>query len=114
MFEHYSQLVIDFVRVHHAWAAPIVFVLAFGESLAFISLLVPAWAALVGIGALISASGHVVLDAGLPVTDLVGLAEAAAKWGASITVRRASARGTADLERIARAGRGRVTFDLSA
>jgi hypothetical protein len=63
---------------------------------------------------LISASGHVVLDAGLPVTDLVGLAEAAAKWGASITVRRASVRGTADLERIARAGRGRVTFDLSA
>ena len=29
----------------------------FGESLAFISLLIPAWAALVGIGALISASG---------------------------------------------------------
>jgi membrane protein DedA with SNARE-associated domain len=57
MFEHYSQLVIDFVRVHHAWAAPIVFALAFGESLAFISLLIPAWAALVGIGALISASG---------------------------------------------------------
>jgi membrane protein DedA with SNARE-associated domain len=57
MFEQYSQLVIDFVRAHHIWAAPIVFALAFGESLAFISLLVPAWAALVGIGALISASG---------------------------------------------------------
>ena len=35
------------------WAAPIVFALAFGESLAFISLLIPAWAALVGIGVLI-------------------------------------------------------------
>ena len=57
MFEHYSQLIIDFVRLHHMWAAPIVFVLAFGESLAFISLLLPAWAALVGIGALIGASG---------------------------------------------------------
>ena len=33
------------------------FLLAFGESLAFISLLVPAWGALVGIGALIGASG---------------------------------------------------------
>ncbi len=57
MFEQYSQLVIDFVRTHHMWAAPIVFALAFGKSLAFVSLLVPAWAALVGIGALISASG---------------------------------------------------------
>ena len=34
---------------------PIVLVLAFGESLAFISLLVPAWGALVAIGALIGA-----------------------------------------------------------
>ena len=44
----------DFVRDHAGWAAPIVLVLAFGESLAFISLLIPAWAALVGIGVLIS------------------------------------------------------------
>jgi membrane protein DedA with SNARE-associated domain len=51
------QSLIDFVRVHESWAAPIVFALAFGESLAFISLLIPAWAALVGIGALIGASG---------------------------------------------------------
>jgi membrane protein DedA with SNARE-associated domain len=48
---------IDFVRQHQAWAAPIVLLLAFGESLAFISLLIPAWGALVAIGALIGASG---------------------------------------------------------
>ena len=42
--------------LHQAWAAPIVFALCFAESLAFISLLIPAWAALVGIGAIISAS----------------------------------------------------------
>lgn len=57
MFEsleaHAHQLV-EFVRLHQAWATPIVFALAFGESLAFISLLIPAWAALVGIGALIN------------------------------------------------------------
>lgn len=47
----------EFVRANQAWAAPIVFALAFGESLAFISLLLPAWAALVGIGALIGSSG---------------------------------------------------------
>ena len=55
--EAYATQIIDFVRDHHAWAAPIVFTLAFAESLAFISLLVPAWAALVGIGALIMSSG---------------------------------------------------------
>lgn len=54
--DHYILPIIDYVRVHQAWAAPIVFVLCFAESLAFISLLIPAWAALVGIGALISAS----------------------------------------------------------
>jgi len=55
--EQHAQQVVEFVRAHEAWAAPVVFVLAFAESLAFISLLVPAWAALVGIGVLI-ASGN--------------------------------------------------------
>ena len=49
--------VVQFVRDHEAWAAPIVFVLAFAESLAFISLLVPAWGALVAMGALIKSGG---------------------------------------------------------
>jgi len=53
----YAQPIIDFVRIHQVWAAPVVFLLCFAESLAFISLLIPAWAALVGIGTLISASG---------------------------------------------------------
>src|SRR5262252_9781477 len=55
--EAHAQQVVEFVRIHEVWAAPVVFALAFGESLAFISLLLPAWAALVGIGVLIS-SGH--------------------------------------------------------
>jgi membrane protein DedA with SNARE-associated domain len=55
--EYYAHELTAFVRDHAAWAAPIAFVLAFGESLAFISLLVPATVALVGIGALIGASG---------------------------------------------------------
>ena len=53
----FAHALADFVRDHQAWAAPIVLVLAFGESLAFISLLIPAWGALVAIGALIGASG---------------------------------------------------------
>lgn len=56
-FEDIVRSVIDFVREHQAWAAPIVFLLAFGESLAFLSLMVPGWAALVGIGALMGAGG---------------------------------------------------------
>jgi membrane protein DedA with SNARE-associated domain len=54
--EGFAHALADFVRDHQAWAAPIVLVLAFGESLAFISLLIPAWGALVAIGALISSS----------------------------------------------------------
>ncbi len=53
----YAQPIIEFVRAHSAWAAPVVFLLCFAESLAFISLLIPAWAALVGIGTLIGVSG---------------------------------------------------------
>jgi membrane protein DedA with SNARE-associated domain len=49
--------VIAIVREYGAWAPPIVFALAFGESLAFISLLIPGWGALVAIGALIGPSG---------------------------------------------------------
>jgi membrane protein DedA with SNARE-associated domain len=58
MFESidaYADQIIEFVRQHQAWAPFVVFALAFGESLAFISLLLPAWAALVSMGALIAA-----------------------------------------------------------
>ena len=48
--EAHAHDLIAFVRVHQAWAAPLVLVLAFCESLAFISLLVPAWGVLVAIG----------------------------------------------------------------
>lgn len=54
--EAYAQQIIEWVRTHQAWAAPVVFVLCFAESLAFVSLLIPAWAALVGIGTMIGAS----------------------------------------------------------
>ncbi len=56
-FHTVVQQTVDFVRLNQAWAVPVVFALAFGESLAFISLLIPAWGALVAIGALIGSSG---------------------------------------------------------
>ena len=55
--EQYAHAIIEFVRVNQVWAAPIVGALAFAELLAFMSLIVPAWAALVGIGALIGMGG---------------------------------------------------------
>src|SRR5690349_22200029 len=51
------QAVIAFVRDNQQWTILIVGVLAFGESLAVISLLLPATAILLGIGALIGAGG---------------------------------------------------------
>ena len=55
--EDFAHSLADFVREHQHWAAPIVLGLAVGESLAFISRLLPAWGALIAIGALIGVSG---------------------------------------------------------
>jgi len=63
--------------------------------------------------AIIRASGHVIVDADLPVPELVTLAAAAAQWGASLTVRHAYLRTEGELSGIAAAGRGHVTFDLA-
>jgi membrane protein DedA with SNARE-associated domain len=55
--QEYTQQIIDFVRAHEVWAAPVVGALAFAESLAFISLLVPAWSILVVMGGVIGETG---------------------------------------------------------
>jgi len=52
-----TTAIVDFVRDHEAWAGPIVAVLAFCESLAVVSLFVPATVILVGIGALLGSAG---------------------------------------------------------
>ena len=54
--EGIADAVVQFVQAREAWAAPIVFVLAFGESIAFVSLILPFWGMLVAIGAIISGS----------------------------------------------------------
>lgn len=55
--ESVAHDIVEFVKVHNAWAAPIAFALAFGESLAFISLILPSTVILVAIGGLLGASG---------------------------------------------------------
>jgi membrane protein DedA with SNARE-associated domain len=52
--ESIAEAIVEFVKAREAWAAPIVFLLAFGESIAFVSLILPFWGMLVAIGALIA------------------------------------------------------------
>jgi membrane protein DedA with SNARE-associated domain len=49
--------IVDFVSAHRAWAPALVFLLALGETTAFVSILIPSTAILVGIGALVAAGG---------------------------------------------------------
>ena len=56
-FKAAGDAIIQFARTHQAWAPLIVGVLAFGESLAFLSLVLPFFTILIGIGALIGAAG---------------------------------------------------------
>jgi membrane protein DedA with SNARE-associated domain len=62
----YSDAVLAFVREYRALAPIVVFILAFGESLAFVSLIFPFWGMLVALGAIVGASGS--LDFWLIVT----------------------------------------------
>lgn len=48
-----TQLTMEFIKTHQIWALPIIFLLSFGESLAIISLVIPATAVLLAAGALI-------------------------------------------------------------
>lgn len=57
MMQVYFDQITIFARDNAVWAPPIVFALAFAESLAFVSLLIPAWGALVALGALVGSSG---------------------------------------------------------
>ena len=55
-----TNVVLETVRAHPNWASAIVFILAFGESLAFVSLILPFWAMLVGIGAIVAAANPLI------------------------------------------------------
>ncbi|HEX3991802.1 MAG TPA: DedA family protein [Acetobacteraceae bacterium] len=52
-----SGVILTFIQTHQSWAAPLVFLLAFGKSIALVSLVLPATAALVAIGGLFGIPG---------------------------------------------------------
>jgi membrane protein DedA with SNARE-associated domain len=54
--QHEIEVIVRFTQDHAEWAVPIVFMLAFAESLVLISLLVPATIMLMGVGGLIGLS----------------------------------------------------------
>lgn len=53
--DQWVEATLHFIAHHGAWAGPIVFALAFAESIAFVSLLVPFTAAIISAGALVGA-----------------------------------------------------------
>lgn len=70
--ESLVETIVAFVREHQAWAAPVTFLVAFGESIAFLSLVWPGTAILVGVTALLAASG-VSMNILLPAIAAAGL-----------------------------------------
>lgn len=51
--QEYADAILAFVRTNPQWIAPVVFALAFGESIAFVSLILPFWGMLVALGGMI-------------------------------------------------------------
>lgn len=72
-FDSIEQAIKEFVLAHRDWAIPIVGVLAFGESIAFVSLLLPFWGILVAIGAVIG-TDNVPLFVGIWLAASIGAA----------------------------------------
>lgn len=53
----WTKAILDFAAQYQAWLGPLVFTLAFGESIAFVSLVLPFWGILVALGAVLGAAG---------------------------------------------------------
>jgi membrane protein DedA with SNARE-associated domain len=75
-FQAYVDQIIVFARDNASWAPAIVFALEFLESLAFMSLLIPSWGALVALGALIASTDMSLV----PVLVAAALGAALGDW----------------------------------
>lgn len=69
MTESLVDTILSIVRERESWAIPIAFLVAFGESLCFLSIVWPGWAILSGLAFLLAASG-----VGWPIIILVIIA----------------------------------------
>jgi membrane protein DedA with SNARE-associated domain len=57
MFSGLAHGLIEFIRLHEAWAVPIAFALGFLKALAFVTMVVPGITIMIAMGTLIGASG---------------------------------------------------------
>lgn len=73
-----AQPLLDFIKAHSDWAALVMFITAFGESFAFISLLFPGTTVLIAAGTLLSAGT-------LPYTSILVGAILGAVFGDSVS-----------------------------
>ena len=72
--EHLVQPTLDFISAHSSWAVAVMFVTAFGESFAFVSLLFPGTSMLIAAGALMAAGSlpYLPIIAGAVVGAVLG------------------------------------------
>ena len=71
-----GEVVLTFINEHPQLTLPCIFILAFGESLPFVSLVLPFWAILVGVGTLLLGSGYELL----PVLVAASFGAALGDW----------------------------------
>jgi hypothetical protein len=90
-FAEITNTVLDFVRQHPHWAAFIVFGLSLGESLPFVSLVLPFWAMLVGIGTIIAVADPLISGpSSPPQRSVLRLATGSRIGSATTTTRRSN------------------------
>lgn len=77
---NYLDAIVEFVKANQAWALPIIFVLAFGESIAFISLVLPFWGILVALGAVLTNSGVNIIPIWLAASAGAALGDWLSYW----------------------------------
>jgi membrane protein DedA with SNARE-associated domain len=63
MLKPYAEAVLAFVQAHQEWAVPVVFLLSFAESLAFLSIIIPSTFIMIGLAGLFAASGVPIMSA---------------------------------------------------
>ncbi len=77
---NYLDALVAFVKANQTWALPIIFLLAFGESIAFISLILPFWGILVALGAVLTNSGINVIPIWLAASAGAALGDWLSYW----------------------------------
>ena len=77
MLQDIAETITQFAQHNRAWAPPLVLILAFCESIAFVSLLLPFWTILLAIGALFTGTLEEFLAIWLAASIGAGLGD----WG---------------------------------